>query len=346
MRKPRRIVDLRRARDRRGDLGRRHLRRRRSSRPRRSKPQVASQPPCPREPTAKNPYAPDTVEPGSVEAIAKFTTEPRFGNPWVAYLPDSATVPSPAEYLGHAVGAAGELLEHGPDLRLLPQARRDLAARPRRDDRQERRGARDPPRRHRRRGRHPRPRPPQGSDRRARRPSQDDARGRRSPHRLGAPHLLFQRRAPFDRARQPRDGHGAGLPPGRLRPAHDPQDPRRGPRPHQPRLRARRPRQGGRLVLPLSQGQDRFRQPAARLAAVLGPLRLPRQQPRLAPDGPPERRRPSPGCSSTTTRPSSTTSTNPSRSSRPGTARARSTPTSTRSCSTSGSPCRWPSSAP
>ena len=58
---------------------------------------------------AKNPYAPDIAEPGSVEAIAKFTTEPRFGNPWVAYLPDSATVPSPAEYLGHAVGAAGEL---------------------------------------------------------------------------------------------------------------------------------------------------------------------------------------------------------------------------------------------
>ncbi|MEN6560565.1 MAG: M14 family zinc carboxypeptidase [Acidobacteriota bacterium] len=58
---------------------------------------------------AGNPYAPDKPEPGSVEAIAKFTTEPRFGNPWVAYLPDSATVPSPAEYLGHAVGAAGEL---------------------------------------------------------------------------------------------------------------------------------------------------------------------------------------------------------------------------------------------
>jgi hypothetical protein len=58
---------------------------------------------------AANPYAPDTVEPGSVEAIAKYTTEPRFGNPWVAYLPDSPTVPSPAEFLGHAVGAAGEL---------------------------------------------------------------------------------------------------------------------------------------------------------------------------------------------------------------------------------------------
>lgn len=58
---------------------------------------------------ASNPYAPDTVEPGSVEAIAKFTTEARFGNPWVAYIPDSATVPSPTEYLGHVAGAAGEL---------------------------------------------------------------------------------------------------------------------------------------------------------------------------------------------------------------------------------------------
>ncbi len=64
---------------------------------------------APAQTPAKNPYAPDTPEPGSVEAIAKFTTEPRFGNPWVAYLPDSPTVPSPAEYLGHAVGAAGEL---------------------------------------------------------------------------------------------------------------------------------------------------------------------------------------------------------------------------------------------
>ena len=57
----------------------------------------------------KNPYAPDTPEPGSVEAIAKFTTEARFVNPWVAYVPASATVLSPTAYLGHIVGAAGEL---------------------------------------------------------------------------------------------------------------------------------------------------------------------------------------------------------------------------------------------
>ncbi len=57
----------------------------------------------------KNPYAPDTPEPGSVEAIAKFTTEAHFGNPWVAYVPASETVPSPTKYLGHVVGAEGEL---------------------------------------------------------------------------------------------------------------------------------------------------------------------------------------------------------------------------------------------
>jgi len=54
-------------------------------------------------------YAPDTPEPGSVEAIAKFTTETRFGNPWVAYVPASGNVPSPTKYLGHVAGAAGEL---------------------------------------------------------------------------------------------------------------------------------------------------------------------------------------------------------------------------------------------
>ena len=54
-------------------------------------------------------WAPDTPEPGSVEAIAKFTTEPRFSHPWVSYVPGSSTVPSPTAYLGHIVGAPGEL---------------------------------------------------------------------------------------------------------------------------------------------------------------------------------------------------------------------------------------------
>ncbi len=56
-----------------------------------------------------NPYAPDVAEPGSVEAIAQFTTETRFMSPWVAYVPASAKVPSPTRYLGHIVGAPGEL---------------------------------------------------------------------------------------------------------------------------------------------------------------------------------------------------------------------------------------------
>ncbi len=55
------------------------------------------------------PFAPDTPEPGSVEAIARYTTEKRFLSPWVAYVPESDTVPSPGDYLGHLAGAPGEL---------------------------------------------------------------------------------------------------------------------------------------------------------------------------------------------------------------------------------------------
>lgn len=57
----------------------------------------------------QNPYAPDTAEPGSVEAIAEFTTAPKYLSPWVEYVPESADVPSPTDYLGHVAGAAGEL---------------------------------------------------------------------------------------------------------------------------------------------------------------------------------------------------------------------------------------------
>ena len=53
--------------------------------------------------------SPDTPEPGSAEAIAAATTEPRFLSPWVASVPDSATVPSPTKFLGHIAGAPGEL---------------------------------------------------------------------------------------------------------------------------------------------------------------------------------------------------------------------------------------------
>ncbi len=53
--------------------------------------------------------SPDAAEPGSSEAIAKFTTEPRFLSSWVSYVPASATVPSPTKFLGHVAGAEGEL---------------------------------------------------------------------------------------------------------------------------------------------------------------------------------------------------------------------------------------------
>jgi len=51
--------------------------------------------------------APDTPQPGSVEAIASATTDPRFLSPWVSYLPESKTVPSPLTYLGRITGAPG-----------------------------------------------------------------------------------------------------------------------------------------------------------------------------------------------------------------------------------------------
>jgi hypothetical protein len=53
--------------------------------------------------------ATDTPEPGSREAIAAATTEPRFQSPWTSYVPDHPTIPSPTKFLGHVVGAPGEL---------------------------------------------------------------------------------------------------------------------------------------------------------------------------------------------------------------------------------------------
>jgi len=58
---------------------------------------------------AADAYGPDRPEPGSVEAIARFTTDPRFVSPWVAYVPEADGVPSPSDFLGRIAGAAGEL---------------------------------------------------------------------------------------------------------------------------------------------------------------------------------------------------------------------------------------------
>jgi hypothetical protein len=57
-----------------------------------------------------NRFGPDVAEPGSVEAIAKATGDSRFLSSWVAYLPQSATVPSPRAFFGRIMGAPGELV--------------------------------------------------------------------------------------------------------------------------------------------------------------------------------------------------------------------------------------------
>lgn len=54
--------------------------------------------------------APDTPEPGSIAAIAAATTDPHYVSPWVAYLPQSSTVPSPTVFLRRILGAPGELI--------------------------------------------------------------------------------------------------------------------------------------------------------------------------------------------------------------------------------------------
>ena len=53
---------------------------------------------------------PDVPEPGSVQAIAAATTDPHFVSPWVSYVPESSTVPSPEKFFGRIMGAPGELL--------------------------------------------------------------------------------------------------------------------------------------------------------------------------------------------------------------------------------------------
>jgi hypothetical protein len=57
-----------------------------------------------------NAQKPDIPEPGSSEAIAAATTDPHFISPWVSYIPQSASVPSPEKFLGRIMGAPGELL--------------------------------------------------------------------------------------------------------------------------------------------------------------------------------------------------------------------------------------------
>ncbi len=72
--------------------------------------------------------SPDIPEAGSVEAIAAATTDPHYVSPWVSYIPQSSTVPSPEKFLGRIMGAPGELL--GTE-KAYPYARALAAASPR-----------------------------------------------------------------------------------------------------------------------------------------------------------------------------------------------------------------------
>jgi hypothetical protein len=57
----------------------------------------------------EDPWSPDRAEPGSVEKIKEYTTAPEYLPESVAYVPDSDTVPSPAEALGRLSGTPDEL---------------------------------------------------------------------------------------------------------------------------------------------------------------------------------------------------------------------------------------------
>src|SRR4051812_23914794 len=59
---------------------------------------------------ALNPSA-DTPEMGSIEVIAKATTDPHYNSPWVSYLPESKTIPSPLKFFGRIMGAPGEFVD-------------------------------------------------------------------------------------------------------------------------------------------------------------------------------------------------------------------------------------------
>ncbi len=60
---------------------------------------------------AQTPGSLDTPEPGSIDEISKATTAPNFLSPWVSYLPESASVPSPRKFYGRIMGAPGELVD-------------------------------------------------------------------------------------------------------------------------------------------------------------------------------------------------------------------------------------------
>lgn len=72
-------------------------------------PEAVPAPPQAAPPGDPGAWEPDRPEPGSIEKIREYTTAPEFLPETVSYVPDSDTVPSPTEALGHLAGAPDEL---------------------------------------------------------------------------------------------------------------------------------------------------------------------------------------------------------------------------------------------
>ncbi len=59
---------------------------------------------------AQGALSPDVADPVSTAAVLHDTTETRFLSPWVDYVPESKTVPSPRQFFGRIMGAPGDLV--------------------------------------------------------------------------------------------------------------------------------------------------------------------------------------------------------------------------------------------
>jgi hypothetical protein len=168
-------------------------------------------------------------------------------------------------------------------LRVLPCACGRIAAHQGLHHRPIRGGARHRPRRGSRRTRNPGARFPQGGDGGTRRSPDQRSRSRRRADCEVPAVLLFQRGAALGRDGLHGVGAGTRLPARRFRSTHDSPDTREDGRAHQSGVQSGRPRQAGRVVLSVSQGQDGPGHAAAAISAVLVQVRVRGHQPRCAP---------------------------------------------------------------
>ncbi len=201
--------------------------------------------------------APDAAEPGSIEEIARATTETRFLSPWVATCPlrpawfrralsctasreHRASSSTPAAAYGYCRALAGS----SPRVRLFSIGRseegRDIVLLAIADEQ----GIRDLERL-------------KAATAALADPRRTDPAAAEQLIASARPIYYINAGAALRRDRLDRVGARARLSPRGLGAAHDPPHPREARGAHQPDRQSRRPRQAGRMVLPLSQGQDR-----------------------------------------------------------------------------------------